>query len=129
MQTIISRNKWLSYTALLLVLPTVYFIIINILKFEIGVAGPYDAVAPFLESAELKESFGWNINLLLLLGPQLGLLLAGLQVVHLDIQFTRRDIDIHAGIEKKWLPLSIMILGGLTVAALFFYMIIENCNC
>lgn len=129
MQTILPRSKWLTMAALLLLLPTVYFITTSILKFEMGVDGPYDAVAPFLESAGLKESFGWNINLLILFGPVLALLIAALQVIELELIFSRDILRMHIAVEKKWIPLIIAGLSGLVLATLFFYLLGENCNC
>ncbi|MEP6700375.1 MAG: hypothetical protein ABJA85_03640 [Bacteroidota bacterium] len=46
METTASRQKWLSTLALLLVLPTVYFIAISILKYNFGIDGPYDTMLP-----------------------------------------------------------------------------------
>ena len=54
--------------ALLLALPTTY-VLISILKYGWEIDGPFDSSAPLLERMGIKESPGWNINLLILFGP------------------------------------------------------------
>ena len=55
-QTTSGFNR-VAAAALMLALPTAYFITINILK-GFGINGPYDAAEPLLERAGIKESLG-----------------------------------------------------------------------
>ncbi len=129
METTTSRYKWLNTVALLLVLPTAYFIIISILKYSLGIDGPFDAIAPWLERMGIKETLGWNINLLILLGPVTALLITIIQVINIQGQFTKDLIQIRLTIRKKWFPVAIAIFSGLLLATLFIYLLGENCNC
>ena len=129
METIISRKKWLNIISLLLVLPTVYFISISVLKYEFGIDGPFDAIAPWLESMGIKESLGWNINLVILLGPIIALVLSVLQVLGAEWKFSKEEFQFRFSIQKRWMPLSIVFLSGLVLATLALYLLAENCNC
>jgi hypothetical protein len=124
-----TRSYWLSSTGLLLALPTLYFLFIAILKYELNVPGPFDSVAPWLEQWGIKDSLGWNINLLILFGPVLALLLALLQVVKINWQFSKQDFRFQVTIYKRWFPLGVALLSAGLLAILFIYLAGENCNC
>jgi len=127
MQTIQKkRNNGLNALALTLVLPTLYFMIISVLKFELNVNGPYDAITPFLESTGIKESFGWNINLLILLGPVFAAFIAAWQTIHMAWQFSREQFQFQFTIRKKSFALFILFLSGLVLASLLIYLVLEN---
>ncbi len=126
MEKISSRYRWLNTVSLLLVLPTTYFIVISLLKYSLGIGGPFDAVQPFLERMGIQESLGWNINLLILFGPVLALLFSALQILHIDWHFSKEQFDFRITVQKKWLPFSIALLSVLVLATLFIYMIGEN---
>ena len=127
MQTIQQkRNNGLNTLALMLVLPTLYFMIISVLKFELNVNEPYDAVAPFLESAGIKQSFGWNINLLILLGPVCAALIAAWQTIHINLQLSKDQFQFHVSIAKKKFALFILFMSGLVLCSLFVYLALEN---
>jgi hypothetical protein len=128
METTIRRDKLLNAAALLLVLPTVYFISISILKSELGIAGPYNTSEPLLEQLGISEPLGWNINLLILPGPVVALCIALFQVLHIDWQFTKEKIQFQFAIQKKWFPIVIILISGLVLASLFSYLILENYN-
>lgn len=70
METKIFKNNWVSTAGLLLALPTGYFVLVNVLN-EAGMPGLYNGIAPFIARTGGNESFGWNINLLILLGAVL----------------------------------------------------------
>lgn len=128
METITSRRSWLTFLSLLLVLPSAWFFCINILN-ETGVSGPYNASQPLLESLGINETLGWNINLLILLGPVIAVLLSAIQVLHVEWHFSKEQFQFNITIRRKWLPLFIVFLSGLILATLFVYLIGENCNC
>jgi hypothetical protein len=126
METISFRNKWLNVTAMFLLFPAVYFISISVLKYSLGVPGPYDASEPTLEWLGMNESFGWNINLVFALGPVLAFLLAALQVVHIKWILSKEEFKWYMTIRKKSVPLFIMFLSVLVLGTLFVYIIAEN---
>lgn len=125
----ITEQKWLTWAALLLSLPTAYFFIIAVLKFELGVDAPFDTIAPLLERMGIKESPGWNINLLILLGPVVACLLSMFQVLKIEWHFTREQFQVRCTIRKRWFPLLVSALSMSLLAVLFLYLLGENCNC
>lgn len=122
------KSGWLTTAALLLALPTAWFFCINILN-EIGISGPYNASEPVFESWGSKESLGWNINLLILLGPVAGFLLAIFQVLTIKWDFRKEHIQFHMTIQKKWFPILVAAFSISLLAVLFVYLFAENCNC
>jgi hypothetical protein len=101
----------------------------SVLKYEFGVHEPFDSLAPWLEQMGIKESFGLNINLLILFGPILALAISVIQVLSIQYQFSREQVKFNITVLKKWIPLFIIFLSGLSMALLFIYIIGENCNC
>ncbi len=128
MKQITSRFNWVAAAALILALPATYFIAMNILK-EFGVNGPYNIATPFLERAGIKESMGWNINLVILLGPVLAIALTIFKVLKIQVHFTKQDFQFHLSVKKRWFYLLIATFSAGLLAILFFYMLGENCNC
>ncbi len=125
----IVKQRWITWTALLLALPAAYFILINILKEVFGVTGLYDATEPLLQRLGIRESLGWNINLLILLGPVAACLLTIFQVLKIKWQFTKEQFEFHFAIRKHWFPLLIAAFSVSLLAVLFLYLVGENCNC
>ncbi len=125
MGTTIRRQTWLNILSLLLVLPSAWFICINMLN-EIGISGLYNASQPVLESMGLKENFGWNINMLILFGPLVAFVLTIFQVLKFNWQFTKEQFEFHFTIRKKWFPLIVAVLSGGLLLTLFVYLLGEN---
>ena len=121
-----SRYTWLNTLSLLLVLPTVYFIIISVLKYGLGLDGPYDSAEPLLLQLGIDESLGLNINLLILFGPLLALGLTVWQILRIDWNFNNEEFDFRIRVLKKWFPLFIAFLSVLVLATLFIYLVGEN---
>ena len=124
-----SRLNWVAAAALMMALPTAYFIAISILKEGFGVNGPYDYANPLLEWAGIKESLGWNINLLILFGPVLAIILTVFQVLKFKVHFTKQDFQFYLSVQKRWLHLLVAVFSAGLLAILFFYMLCENCIC
>ena len=100
----LTKQNRLTAAALLLSLPTAYFIAISVLKYELGVDGPFDSIAPWLERMGIKETLGLNINLLILLGPVVACLLSIFQVLKINWQFTKEQFQFYLTIRKHWFP-------------------------
>ena len=122
------RINWLTAAALLLALPTGYFVLSGLLS-EVGMNCPADALQPILERLGSKESLGWNINLLLVFGPVIALLICATQVLKLNFKFTKEQFELHASIKKSWFTLIVSVLSVGSLNFLFLYLIGENCNC
>jgi hypothetical protein len=125
----VGKNNWITWAALLLALPTAYFICISILKYRLNINEPFDSSAPLLERWGIKESLGWNINLLILLGPIAGFLLAIFQVLIVKWQFTKEDFHFEFTVMKRWFPILVAAFSISLLTILFFYLLGENCNC
>jgi hypothetical protein len=125
----ISKQKWITWAALFLSLPTGYFILIAILKYVFGIGGPFDASAPLLEELGIKESLGWNINLLILLGPVAASILTAVQVLKIKWNLTGDKFEFHLMIRKQWFPILVAAFSISLLAILFLYLLGENCNC
>ena len=126
MKTILKHNSSFLI-GLLLSLPTAYFILINLLN-EMGYGYLYNASEPMFENLGIRESFGLNINLLIVFGPVLALLLNVLSVLHIRFETTKEKIDCRVSIEKNWLNLAVIFLSGGVLAFIFLYLFAENCR-
>jgi len=125
----ITKQNGITLISLLLALPTAYFFVIAVLKYELSVDGPFDAIAPLLERWGLKETLGWNINLLILFGPLLAFFLTIFQLLGIRMQFTQNHFLFQITVRKRWLPLLVAGFSISLLAILFIYLFGENCNC
>ena len=125
----LTKQNGIAIISLLLALPTAYFIVIAVLKYELGVDGPFDSIAPLLESWGIKESLGWNINLLILFGPLLAFFLTIFQLLGVRMQFTQNHFLFQITVRKRWLALLVAGLSISLLAVLFTYLFGENCIC
>ena len=129
MKTVTYYRPWLNIVAVILLLPAAYVIIISLLKYGLGIDGPFDSSAPLLEQMGIKESLGWNINLLILLGPVAALLIALWQLLHIKWQFSKEYFRFDIMVRRKSIAMTIAILAILVLASLSIYLAGENCNC
>jgi hypothetical protein len=129
MRSTTSKSNLLTALGLVLALPTGYFIFISILKYWLNINGPFDSLQPLLERMGIKESFGWNINLLILFGPILAFLLTIFQVVKMKWNLTEEQFNLDLIVQKKWFPILVAVFSVGTLAILFFYLLGENCHC
>jgi len=125
----ISKNKLIFFVGLLLSVPTAYFILISVLKYELGYDYLFDSIRPTLESWGIQESFGWNINLLILFGPVLALVLNILHILNIRFEFSKQKFDCQLSITKSWWNLAVVLLSGGVLFILSVYLFLENCNC
>ena len=125
----ITKQNGIAIISLLLALPTAYFIAIAVLKYEFGVDGPFDSIAPLLERWGIKEAPGWNINLLILFGPLLAFFLTIFQLLGIRMQFTQNHFLFQVTVRKRWLPLLVAGFSISLLAFLLVYLLGENCNC
>jgi hypothetical protein len=93
------------------------------------VDGPFDLAAPLPEEMGIKQSLGWNINLVILLGPVVACLLTVFQVVKIKWQFSSENFQFHITVKKRWFPLLVGAFSLTLLAILFLYLFGENCKC
>ena len=123
------RSYWLTIAGLVLALPAAIFTCFSLLKFEWGVDGPYDAISSFLERTGISEPLGWNINLLILLGPIVGFLCVLSQVLKFDWNSSKEIFQFNILIVKKRFAILVAVFSISIIAFLFLYAVGENCNC
>jgi hypothetical protein len=127
MQQTINR-RWAITLGCLLALPTAYFILINVLN-EFGYPYLFYSSQPFLQQLGLKESLGFNINLLILFGPLIAMVLNLLAVVKVDWYNQRDHFSVKFSIKKHWWNMTLVFFSGVLLAILFIYGVGENCRC
>lgn len=129
MKTITFKSNWLTAAALLLTLPTAYFILIGLLS-EFGIHGPLEATKPIAEKWGIKEPPGrFNISSLILFGPMLAILVTIFQFLKIEWYLAKEEFFLHFTFQKKWFPILITAGSIMLLAFLFIYMLGENCNC
>ena len=128
MKLSISKPNINFAAGLLLSLPTAYFIFISVLKYVFGVPGLFDSIAPALEQWGIRQTIGWNINLLILFGPLTALLLNLSNVLKVGWYSSEEEIKIKILIRKRWMNLSVVIFSTLIILILFAYLAGENCH-
>ena len=128
METTYRRFTGLNILAIALVIPAFYVIMISLLKYGLGIDGPFDASQPMLESWGIKDPPGWNISMVIVLGPILSILITVLQVLSIEWSFTSELFRIYIFIRKRWLPIAIALFSGLVLATLAIYLFLENIN-
>ena len=129
MRTTTFKNDWVTSLALLLVLPTAYFILVSILKYVLGVGGPFDSIQPIAEQWGIKDPPGFNITSVILFGPMIAFLLTVFQFMKLEWRLTKEEFHLHFSFYKRWFPILVSAASIGVLAILFFYMLGENCNC
>ena len=129
MKTITFKSNWLTALALLLMLPTAYFILIGLLS-EFGINGPLEATQPIAEKWGIEDlPGGFNISSVILFGPMLAILLTIFQFLKIEWHLAREEFLVHFTFQKRWFPILITTGSVMLLAFLFFYMLGENCNC
>ena len=123
------KSNWLTVAGLLLALPTAYIICISILKYGLSIDEPFDSSQPVLEKWGIKEPPGWNINLLILLGPIVCFFLCVFQVLKIKWEFSKENFNFSFTVHKRWFPILVAAFSIGLLAILFFYLLGENCNC
>jgi len=128
MKTITFKNNWLTATALMLVLPTAFFILIGILS-EFGITGPMETIQPVAESWGIKDPPGLNITSIILFGPMLALLLTIFQFLKVEWRFSSEEFLLNLSFQKRWFPVLVAAASIGVLAMLSLYMFVENCRC
>jgi hypothetical protein len=122
------KQNGIAVGSLMLALPTAYFLIVSVLKYETGIDAPFDTVAPFLERMGISEALGRNINLLILFGPVAAFALSIFQVLRIKFRFTQNHFLFQVILRKRWLPLLVVAFSASLLGILFIYLVRENCN-
>src|SRR5687768_8805267 len=122
MQTINYRERLLNIISLMLLFPAFFFLVICVLKYMLEINGPYDAAEPTLAWLGLDQGFGFNINLVILLGPVAAILFAAWQTVRIHWQNSKLRFGIQLTFIKRKMPLLIMFISMLVLGTLSVYL-------
>ena len=129
MKQIILNPKLAFALGGLLAFPTAYFIFIALLKYGLKSSDLFDSAQPFLERLGIKESLGWNINLLILFGPLITLVLNLFSLLQIEWYNEKENFSIRLSIQRHWSNMILVVFSGVLLAILFSYMLGENCCC
>src|SRR5215204_5652441 len=117
MRTTTFKNNWITTAALLLTLPTAYFILIGVLS-ELGINRPLEATQPLAEKWGIKDPpGGFNISSLILFGPMLAILLTIFQFLKIEWHLAKEEFFLHFTFQKRWLPI-LIVAGSVLLLAL-----------
>src|SRR6266487_6944398 len=94
MKQITINRTWAFSLGTMLVIPTAYFIFIALLKYGLGVPFLFDSAQPLLERLGIKDSLGWNINLLILFGPLIAMVLNLFAVLTMEWYNEKEDFSV-----------------------------------
>ena len=123
------NHRWAVAIGTLLAFPTAYFILISLLKYAFGTPFLFNSAQSLLEQLGIKESLGFNINLLILFGPVIALVINLFAVLKMDWHNETDIFSVKFSIQKHWWNMVLVALSGIFLATLFFYMLGENCRC
>lgn len=129
MKLITINRKLALALGTLLVLPTAYFILISLLKYGLGASYLFDSAQPILEGLGIKESLGFNINLLILFGPLIAMAINLLTVLRIEWRNENEIFSIRLSIQKHWWNMVLVLFATALLATLFIYVLGENCRC
>jgi len=129
MKSQIVKHSFSAVIGFLLTAPTAYFILISLLKYVVGWPALFNSAQPILEHLGIKNAMGWNINLLIFLGPLIALLLNLVHVLYINWQADESHIELHLFFQKELISWLIIALSSLCLFILFMYALGENCNC
>ncbi|MDB5191825.1 MAG: hypothetical protein JWQ96_1388 [Segetibacter sp.] len=128
MKHLILKRSFAFSAGLAAVLPCVYFLVSNLLNSELNMPLLWKPIAYIFEDPA-KRSIGLNINLIILFGPVVTILLNLPQVVHASIVNQKPHTNLFITIQKFASNWSVIVVAGLCLAAVLFYLLGENCNC
>lgn len=106
-----------------LALPCALFVAVNLLKFGLGLAMPYDMLASLGRAAGVTAAFDYASPLLLLGGPAVAILLNLRALVRLRLQggaVTALEYRTH------FAPIAVILGAGACAAILSAYLVAEN---
>jgi len=124
-KVLINRPIALS-AGFVLVFPALYFIVSAWLNYGLGFSPFWKVIEPVFENPKNKQL---GFNLIILFGPLLAVLVNLPQVMQLHFTSKMEEVNIYFSFKKYSWSWIIIAATAFCFAALFFYLLIENCNC
>ena len=113
---------------ILLVVPSLYFVVSALLNYRFGLPTLWKVIEPIFEKAG-NQSFGFNISLLVILGPLVAIMINLAQVIQLHFARAEDEVYVYLSISKYKYSWIVVATGCACLGIMFFYMLAENCWC
>lgn len=113
--------------SVLLVVPAILFVAANVLRYNLGVIGPYTALEPVLSPG--GGAMDWVLGVVVILGPMTAFALAIAPMIRFRIE--RRGEDLVASVTVRWRPalFGVALVSALVLGVLGSYLLAENLPC
>jgi hypothetical protein len=120
MKTQITHHRVASIAGTLLVFPAVYFVSASILYLNWGLPGLWNLADPSLVNLS-NGQIGWNINLLILVGPMLALVWNTFSLVQINWNNSNEQLQLSFRVHKHWSNIYVAIVSLVVLASIFVY--------
>ena len=107
-------------------LPAALFIGANVLKFGLGIEGPYDVLRPLTDPPKATTNL---VTVLVLAGPVVGLAIALWPIIRLRFGHPDRLIQATVSLRLQWVNIAIAVVALGLLAILFGHILAENAAC
>jgi hypothetical protein len=128
MKKIFLNSSRVAFISAALVMPALYFILSAFLHYGFGVSGPWRLIEPIFNQPGNKD-LGLNINLLIVFGPIAACIISLFQVMHIDFQKQKEEVNIKASFLLKSYHWIIISAALACTGSMLLYFLGENCNC
>lgn len=112
--------------AAVLVLPAALFVGANVLKYNVGVDGPYAALGPLTDPPRSTTDY---VTALVLLGPVAGFALVLWPILRLGFGHPEGEIQATVTIRLRWANIAVAVVALGVLAVLFGHVLAENAAC
>jgi hypothetical protein len=128
-----SRTRLLAFT---LLIPASLFVVSNVLRYQVGIGQPYDALSPLWHTSfgSYQGAYEFAFNATVLVGPMIAMAIAALAV--LRVRFARTHSDpyqegwsVAVTIRRRWPEIGVLTFGVGLVGVMGLYLIAENLPC
>jgi hypothetical protein len=112
--------------AAVLVLPAALFVGANVLKYGLGIDGPYDVLGPLTDP---PKGAGNVVTAIVLVGPVIGLAIALSPVLRLRFAYPDGEVQGSVSLRLRWVNIAIAVVALGVLAVLFGHILAENAAC
>jgi hypothetical protein len=109
-----------------LVLPAALFVGANVLKYGLGIDGPYNALGPLTDP---PKGTGDLVTVIVLVGPVVGLGVALWPVLGLRFAHPDGEVKATVSLRLRWANIAIAVVALGVLAVLFGHILAENAAC
>jgi hypothetical protein len=110
-----------------LLVPASLFVLSNLLRYQVGIAQPYNALSPLWSTGIGAYQFAFNA--MVLVGPMIAMAIAALAVLRVRFAQTGAGWSVAVTIRRRWPELAVLAFGVALVGVMGLYLIAENLPC